>query len=375
MRIAYTTNSRFPSERAHMTQIVAMCNAMAELGHEVTLFVTDRETLITESPEAYYGVTLRFSVKRVFVPDFAGRTSYFPRILQPFLFFIQRIIFTLCFRFSIKTKDIDLIYGRDEWVLSMLSFIVKTPLIWESHEAKFSLGARALMKKMKYTIVISEGIYDFYVSHGVQALRLHVAHDAVDDRFFEPFVPKEEAQALLGIKTSKPIVMYIGGFEAWKGTQTLFEASKQDASFDVVVIGGSDDEVHSAKEKYPGIAFLGRRPYRELPVNQQAADILVIPNTATVMLSAQYTSPLKLFTYMTAKKIIIASRIPSITRVLRDDEAYFFTPDDPVSLCTTINEALKDKDRAKDRMLKAYARSREYTWKARAQGILKLWGS
>ena len=79
MNIWYVSNSRFPSERAHMTHIVHMCNAFADEGHTVTLVVTDRPTTIEERPEAFYGVPLHFSDIRVSVPDMAGRARTIPR--------------------------------------------------------------------------------------------------------------------------------------------------------------------------------------------------------------------------------------------------------------------------------------------------------
>ena len=342
MKICYVANSRFPSERAHMTHIVHMCNAFATQGHEVTLLVTDRKTEITE----------------------------IPRIFHPYFFFIQRVIFAYRAVQNCTTQKYNLLYGRDEWILWMLSFFVKTKIVWESHEARYSFAARRLLKNTSFLVVISEGIQNFYIKCGIEKKKIVVAHDAVDERFFKVPATKHEARAHLGITTSKTVVMYIGGLEKWKGAETLFMASEHQDVFRVYIVGGKEHEILLYTKAYPSCRFLGARPYRELPIVQQAADILVIPNTAKVALSAEYTSPLKLFSYMTAKKPIVASRIPSITNILSEDDAYFFTADDSVDLQRVIKTAIDSPKKSHTKAQHAYTKSSLYTWNARAQKIL-----
>lgn len=372
MKICYVANSRFPSERAHMTQVVAMCNAFVQNGHEVTLCVTDRKTDITEDPESFFGVPFLFTLKRIAVPDIAGRAPRIPVFLRPPLFLIQRVVFAFRAYREVQKGKFDLLYGRDEWILGLMSFFVKIPIVWESHEAKFSRISQTLIKRVKKLVVISEGIRDFYLEHGVPPSMIHVAHDGIDERFFLPLTSQKEAQVRLGITTEKPIVMYIGEFDAWKGVGTLFGAVAENDPFDVYVIGGrKPEDVEVLQKQHPKVHFLGPRPYKELPVHQQAADILVLPNTGKNLLASSYTSPLKLFTYMTAKKPIVASRIPSVTNVLSEDEAYFFTADDAHSLRVTVDEIIAHPHEAEQKAERAFKKSKKYAWKERAREILQ----
>jgi glycosyltransferase involved in cell wall biosynthesis/putative flippase GtrA len=370
MKLCYVANSRFPSERAHMTQIVHMCNAFAQYGHEVTLIVTDRKTDIAESPEVFFGVPLTFSIVRMSVPDIAGRSLKIPVALRPYFFFIQRIAFAYQSALYVKNHGITHLYGRDEWVLWFMSFFTKIPLVWESHEARYSFASRRLLKIPVSLVVISEGIRDFYIQRGIAKECILVAHDAVDTRFFEEHISSQKAREILNITSTKPVVMYIGGLEDWKGGETLFNASKNLDTFETYVIGGRETELQMFRQKYPHIHFLGPRPYRELSTLQQAADVLVIPNTAKNALSAQYTSPLKLFSYMTAKKVIVASRIPSITNILYENETYFFTADDRDDLQRVITFAIQHPEEAEEKAKRAYEKSLHYTWSKRAESIL-----
>lgn len=352
-----------------------MCNAFAAWGHEVTLLVTDRASDISEEPTVFFGVPLNFTVVRIAVPDIAGRATSIPVFLRPFLFQIQRFVFAYRAAAYLKRHMHTRLYGRDEWVLWFMSFFCGISITWESHEARYSYAARRLLVRTLPIVVISEGIRDFYVGHGVAKEKIHIAHDAVDARFFEPSVSTESARRHLGITAEKPVVMYIGGLESWKGAHTLFEAARMQEEFCVYVVGGKADEIVRMREKYPHVQFLGPRPYRELPVVQQAADVLVIPNTGTVALSAHYTSPLKLFSYMTSKKPIIASRIPSITNVLTDEEAFFFTADDANDLRDTIIRALHATHEGEEKVARAHKKSSAYTWEGRAQDILNCIGT
>ena len=370
MKIAYVSNSRFPSERAHAVQIVHMCNALVQQGNEVSLLVTNRSTHITQSPEEFYGTPLLCTVVRIPVFNIVGRILSIPKIFWPCIYMFQRIIFTLQTWRYIKNKNYDCIYGRDEWVLWLLSFVTKIPVLWESHEAKYSFVSRRLLNYCKTIVVISEGIRDFYVEKGFFSEKILVAHDAVDAGFFNKTLSKKDARAVLGIVSEKPVVMYIGGLDQWKGVGTLFEASESNyGDISTYVIGGKEHQIERYRALYTHINFLGARPYKELKDLQQAADALVIPNTAKNKLSALYTSPLKLFAHMTSHIPIVVSDIPSMRNILSDDEAYFFEADNAKSLVEVLASVIKNTPRAQQKAQKAYVLSQNYTWDARAKSI------
>ena len=366
MHLIYLANLRMPSERAHAAQIVNMCNAFASVADIVTLFVPYRTTVISESLEEYYGQKIQFNVIRIKTLEILryGALAYF----------FSTSYFALLFLLRHRLSTQDVVFSRDEMILWVVSFFIKPDLlVWESHEAKYNFAAKRLLKKGVPIVAISEGIRDFYLQKGVDAKQLLVAHDAVDDSFFGEVESREVSRKRLGLEAiQEPIVMYIGGLDAWKGIETFLEASVLCTKVVFVVIGGKKEEVDMYKKKNPKVLFLGARPYKELKDNQQAADILVIPNTATSDLSAKYTSPLKLFAHMTSKIPIVASRVPSITSVLNDDEAFFFEPDNSKSLSDTIVKVRDNYADAIRSALVTYNKSKQYTWNERSNRIVKL---
>jgi len=370
MKIAYLSNSRFPSERAHVVQTVHVCNAFSTCGNEVTLITTDRFTNITENIEDFYGDKIQFNIERVKVPDLSGNILKYPKFLWSFFYTVQRLIFAYRSNKILDEGGYDIAYGRDHWILAVISFISNISVVWESHEAKFNFPAKHLVKRCKKIIVISEGIRDFYLSKGVGANKLLVAHDGIDESFFDPTISKAEARARLGIDSNLPVVMYIGGLDKWKGVETLFEAgiNSQD-NFSVFVVGGNEDEIQFYQDKYPKVNFLGYRPYKELRFNQQAADILVVPNTAKNKLSAEYTSPLKVFAHMTSGIPMVVSDISSLRNILGEEQAYFFTADSSDALNKAILEVLANPEMAKNKANSAMIQSKHYTWNLRAKKI------
>ena len=74
-----------------------------------------------------------------------------------------------------------------------------------------------------------------------------------------------------------------------------------------------------------------------IDVSKEKLDIWVLPNSKRAQISQQETSPIKLFEYMAAERPIVASNLPSLREILRDQEnAVLFEPDKPSSLARAI---------------------------------------
>ena len=235
--------------------------------------------------------------------------------------------------------------------------------------------SKFIARRAKRVVVISQGLRLAYERIGIAAEKIIVAPDGIDLEAFAQQDQEDElkknARATLVLPSNKKIVLYIGRLDGWKGVRTLFEAAEfLSDDIQVVIIGGEEEQIKVFKEKYPKVTFLGYRPYRELPRNQRAADVLVLPNTGKDADSAHYTSPLKLFSYMASLRPIVAADLPSLREVIDDSSAYFFTPDDARALARAITEALEHPDLATAKAFKARKLVERYSWNARAHHIL-----
>ena len=353
-----------------MVQIVKMCNAFSSLGNEVELTTTNRESGVSQSPEEYYGEELNFTCRRVNVIDGVKLSQGKPQFIKHFLFFIQRFQFAQ----RVRTIGADVIYARDPLLLWILSFKLSkdVQLIYESHEAHYNFFVRRLFSKGVKVVVISEGIRDFYIDKGESETQMLVAHDGIDETFFEDRISQTEARHNLGLSSEKKVAMYIGGFDAWKGVETFFAASELNTEVLFVAIGGKQDEIDSYSKKYPKVKFLGPRSYHELRFHQQAADVLVVPSTAKNKLASHYTSPLKLFAHMASGVPLLVSDVPSMRAVVDEESATFFAADDSQALSEGLNSIIRDFVSARERSSMTLKLAHGYTWDERAKKIVSF---
>lgn len=367
LRIAYITNARIPSTKAHGVQIMNMCDSFAKAGQHVELVLPHKKNFIGADPFEFYGVSQRFSVKKVFCLDFGGMTE---RLAVP-LFFIDLVTFMIAAACSPSARHADVIYTRD--YLLPFFFSRKRRIIAEIHTVPRNTGlfVRAL-KRVSRVVVITQGIKNTLIEKGIPAEKIIVAPDAVDLDMFDVRISRDDARKKLGLPIDKKIAMYIGLFDAWKGYITLLDASKELLAENIVVamIGGDDARIAALRAAYPHVVFLGYRRYLELPENQKAADVLVIPNSARFPISKYFTSPLKLFAYMASGVPIVASDLPSLREVLHENNAFFAAPDDAHALAQAIRNALSHESAARQKAEQASSDVRQYTWDNRAQLIL-----
>lgn len=360
MKIIYIANIRFPTERAHGIQIAKTCEAFAALGAEVDLVVTNRATGITEDVQTYYNLRRTFPVLRVAVPDIVhwGRTG----------FLIESIFFALGAR---RHAGKGVVYCRDEWVLAALRLLGARNIVWESHTGAWNIAARFVARKAAALVVITHGLRDFYAERGVMSEKILIAPDGINLDDFAHSTSKADARTRLGLPADASIVMYIGGLDGWKGVDTLYAAAeKLPNDVIVAVMGGKEEDVPTLSEKHPRVRFLGPRPYTELADNQAAADVLILPNTGASEISARFTSPLKLFTYMASGVPVVTSDLPSIREVVDEKSAFFVPPDDSRALAEGIMQALENTEDAARRAAAARALLVDYTWQRRAERIL-----
>lgn len=368
MKITYVANIRVPSERAHAIQIMKMCETFAALGNDVELLVPDKRSKHsrigeTEDPFAYFGVRPLFSVTRL------GWRHYSEHKLGSFLGFLQFSMLALA---RVWRTRPDIVYSRDESIVYSFSFFIDN-LVWETHGWKRNARVARIGRRVKKIVAITEAAKKRYLESGFAGATILVAPDGVDDSFFAP-VDKGEARRELGLPVGATIALYAGLLDKWKGYKTLLAASPRltSSGVSVVVVGGTDEQIAPLRAAHPEVTFTGFIPYRRLPLVQAAADVLVIPNSAASVVSAEYTSPLKLFAHMAAERPIVVSDIASLREVLDDASAYFFAPDDSEALARAVVLALSDTDGAARRARHAKELVRRYTWERRAENILSF---
>jgi len=220
-----------------------------------------------------------------------------------------------------------------------------------------------------------------YRSHGVPDSRLIVAPDAVNLGRFRSMPSRQEARRQLGIPADAVMVCYTGHLYRWKGVHALAEASELlPPNYLVYLVGGTREDLAGFRHYLDArglsrVNLAGWVPPQSVIPYLAAADVLVLPNSGTDVWSSRYTSPLKLFEYMAARRPIVASRLPSLQEILRHEEnALLVAPDDPAALAGGIRRAASEEGLAGRIAERAWEEVQTHSWRARARRILDVIG-
>ncbi len=387
MRLAYITNNRLPSEKANAFQIAQMCSALASRGVEVTLFYPARRNLKkVEGVDLfdYYKLPHNFKLQPLPCLDLF-HLSGGNAVIEPPIFLLQTLTFALSLVWALRKESFDVYYARDIFVLGFVLAAfrkLKRRMFFEAHtfpESKLGrVWVRRVVKRLGGVVSISSALADQYLGFGISPHNVLIAPDAVDLKRYDGLT-KDEAKTRLEIGDSR-LVMYTGHLYEWKGASVFAEAASQLENVRALIVGGTEGDVRRLQTEvsergWKNVEVIGYVAPEQIPLYQVAADVVVLPNSAKSEISRLHTSPLKLFEYMASGTPIVASDLPSLREVLRDNEnAILVEPDNAHALANGIKLILNDRVLA-DRLAAAARKDVEaMTWSARAESVIRFCG-
>lgn len=361
MKITYISNSSVTTKKAHGLQIAKMCEALAEQGVAVELVLPDRSRQIKRGDFFdFYGVKRNFQLTKLPVADWVrwGRLG----------FWLTALSFRLAVGRYLHSQPAGaVVYSRDPTVLGGH---LDLPIFFEAHHLPGNFLARRWLRRAQSIIAISQGLAKALIQNGIAREKISVAPDGVDLAEFSITLMPAEARRRLNLPLDKKIVLYAGNLDfAWKGVATIERAASQFGPDTLFVLIGVGD---TTRFHQPNIRAVPHRPHHEIPLWLQAADILLLPNSARSDISQLYTSPLKMFEYMAAGRPIVASDLPSIREVLNNDNALLVQPDNPAALAAGIKKVMTNPALGLVLARQAQQAGRDFTWQKRAQRILKF---
>jgi len=395
-RWTYVADIRLPSERANTIQVLNQCQALIRAGQEVELIAPRR---LRASPEKAklrdlgraYGLERRPAIRRLPSLDLTAVADRLPGRLSLAVFYLHHLSFLVGAAFSLALRRPEVVYSREVFLALLAGWLIRLwggRLIVEAHNLPRGRAGRLVyrlgLSQVWGLVVISRGLKDGFVEAGLAPARLLVAPDGVAGRFFLDQGRPEELRRRLGLPREDPLVLYAGGlYWAWKGVATLIEAQRflDDRAW-LVVVGGSpeagDLEGLKARVRALGlrrVRLTGFVPPARVPEYLQAADVLVLPNSAASEISRRYTSPLKLFEYLASGRPVAASDLPSLRETLiHGRNAWLVKPDDPAALAAGIKTLLDNPGLGRSLAQRGRADAAGYTWEQRAARLMGLLG-
>jgi glycosyltransferase involved in cell wall biosynthesis len=183
----------------------------------------------------------------------------------------------------------------------------------------------------------------------------------------------------------EPILLYIGTLADWQGLDIVIKAlpkilEQQPVKLHIIGRGRSRQRKMLAKQ----IRKLGLEehvlvqpaiPHHEIPELISQADICVAPLGLNDRNVTQGACPIKVLEYMAAGRPLIASNMPIVRELLREDvDGLLFSPSDPDDLARQANLLLRDLELSKRLAESAAAYVREkFTWHESQKKLIKVY--
>lgn len=359
----YLARRPIPSRNANSVQIVTMCEAFANIGHQVTL-VGQPGDAPAELLYERYGVSRTFAVQTLPRSDGRGLPKWrYLAALKPL----------------IRSTPIDLYFGRDIWSLVMASRTGK-PVIYEAHvippdrSLRSRLLARLFAKpNFAHLVCVTSTLAELYRAQfpELAGKRIIVAPNAAAE-------PRADL-AVTGWPGREGVLQagFVGRPYPGKGIELIVEAAAQLGDVDFHIVGAARTEIGWIEREVPAnVYFHGYQPHSALAGYYRHFDVALAPYRARVLNassqeSAAITSPLKLIEYLAAGLPSVVSDLPGVRDMIADPEAALLVPPDDVGRLVAAIRRLQDP--AERQRVGAAAR-REYlgrhTATARARAVL-----
>ena len=347
-------------------QIMRMCDAFAQNGHQVTLVSggygdvrrTERDTY------RYYGVPRSFSMFSVSRTPGPGR------------------VYIWAMRAALRARlaGADLVYGRSV-LPCYYSARLGLQTVWEVHEPVIDMRPRKLARarrlladpRLVRLVALSQALGERYrAEFSIAKDRVLVAYNGADD------VPDVKPLSLPPGGDSF-LVGYAGSLYRGKGVELIVQIAPHCPWATFFVAGGDEAEVNRWRARtidISNIHFLGHLSQEELAGFRSAVDAVLVPPNRRVIVNRgaeidqALAPPLKLFEALACGKPVVCS--DHLEEVVTDDvNAILCNPEDPQQWEVALQRLAYDA--ALRQKLASGARKlfeNGLSWRARAKLVL-----
>lgn len=355
MRVLYFSTAVIPSRYANSVHVMKMCSALTENGHDVTLVAIAGDDYDNIDVFDYYGTKKRFDIK--FIPN-----DHFG--------ILRRIICAL------KYNNYDIIYTRYTLAAFVYGCIFKKSVVYEYHSAAIGKVNRYMEYKISDKmnvehVFITSSLMSYYFENNK---KLHNSKCVILPDGSDEKVKSSHARGEL----HKFSCGYIGSFQEGKGIDTVIKLAESLSDVTFHVVGGSDEEIKQLMSSTwaNNIIWHGHLSQNEaMCILEEEVDVALLPNKSKVLVGktgnndiGKWTSPMKLFEYMSYGKAIVASDLPVLKEILTNGIDCLMVNENSIEdWIAAILELKNDHDLLCRLGESAYMKFiNNYTWKKRA---------
>lgn len=371
MKIVSIATSKVPSTTANSLQVMKACQALVQLGHDLTLLLPGDVQHPWDLLQDHYGLQARFAVEWLHsVPSF------------------KRYDFSLAAVRRARSLKADIIYAWPPQA-ALFALVSGFPSILELHgdpEGRLGPLVFRLILQQKVPVrflAITQALVDL-LEHRYQwnfsPSSMVVAPNGVDLERYSDLPDPESARQLLGLPQGFTAA-HTGHLYAGRGADLLFELAQRCPEVHFLWVGGTPDAVAYWKDKLQSsgvlnVTLTGFIANAELPFYQAAAEVLLMPYERHISGSsggdsAAYASPMKMFEYMACGRVILSSDLPVIREVLNTQNAVLLPPEQVDAWDQALHQVQAHIHDWQPIARMAKDDVRRYTWTARALRALE----
>jgi glycosyltransferase involved in cell wall biosynthesis len=356
MKITYIAETSLTNKSAYTHHVLKMCDAFCKK-NDVQLII----------PYANNNLSLK-KIKKNFLLT-AKKNILIKSILNfKVSNFLYRILFGYKAAIYLKNNNSEIIISRSLMSSFFLCFF-KINHFLEIH-SEFTGLTKFLMINFNYinskyilkTILISRTLSKKFSI--INKKKLLILHDAVDIKNFKY---KKNSNKIKS-------VTYVGSFHEGKGVELLLEFAKKFKKLKFNIYG---DPLNNIYDIAQNVKIHGYINYEKVPYVLANSDILLLP-TAHVQYGrsksvniTNYNSPLKMFDYLAAGKIILASKRDGICEVLKHNyNSIIVDKYDLKNWTKAMNDILNNKYNLPKLRSNSIITAKKFTWDKRVVKIL-----
>ena len=367
MNIHYLATANVPSGSANSIQIIKMCEAFKSNGHNIKLILPN---LISEDNlnSDYYDIKNKFYIKKIGKKIKSIKGVF--NLIIPLFLVIE----------SLKDKSNELIITRNI-IVSFILIILRKKHVLELHDDISTSGKLTSLTFKLFNLLNSK--YICKIIFITNSLKIYISKKYNYSNNNYKVLPDATEINNFNIKKNYKKYFNIGYFGSVynsRGVDVILKLSKNDKNNKYFIYGGNKNESAKIKRRigYANLLINPRVSYKNVKNLLCKMDILLMPYKDKITVRgdigdiSKFTSPLKMFDYLGASKIILASELEVLKEILKDKYNCIFIKNfnNVNSWRNEINKINTDNVKSIILRKNALKTAVIYNWKNRARDMI-----
>ena len=363
MKICYLANTAIPSTNASAIQIVKMCEAFSELKNQVTLITANSSS---GNIFNFYNVKKKFRFKKI------EQFKQFPLGIKFYLFSLFSIFE------SIKFKP-DIYITRNFFTCFLLILLKKKTILELHHSLDIESRIVKFITK-NFNILKSKHIVKFIaITNSVKKYYINKYSIKSNNIIILPSGSSIKEKFNFKVKKKKINIGYFGSLYKSRGLDLIIKLALIDSKNDYYVYGNIKHlKLSISEQTQKNLYIKDYVPYKNISKILLKMDLLLMPYTSSITVAgdvgdiSKFTSPLKLFDYLSVGKPIICSNYDILKEIITHKKNAIFVKDykNAFAWKQEITKLINRPEKMKIISENNYKLGQKYSHRARALKIL-----